>query len=61
MDTDKTLYQKLDWLIDEWCQRRALHPLRILLPVYPGIAVHTDQFYELLEGLQDVKGLCRIN
>jgi len=60
MDTGKkTLYQNLDWLIDQWCQRRVLRPLRILLPGYPGIPIHTDQFYELLERLRDVKGLCR--
>jgi hypothetical protein len=28
-------------------------------PGLPGEAVHTDQFHELLEGLRDVKGLCR--
>jgi hypothetical protein len=53
------LYQKLDWLIERWCERKALSPLRILLPAYPGKPVHTDQFYILLEGLRDVKGLCR--
>lgn len=67
MNTDKhglkaddwTLYQKLDWVIAQWCERKALRPLRLLLPAYPGIPVHTDQFYVLLEGLRDVKGLCR--
>jgi hypothetical protein len=62
MNADKkTLYEKLDWAVDRWCERRALSPLRILLPVYhPGVAlVHTDQFHDLLEGLRDVKGLCR--
>jgi len=67
MNTDKhgskpdnwTLYQRLDWVIAQWCERKALRPLRLLLPAYPGIPVHTDQFYSLLEGLRDVKGLCR--
>ena len=61
MDTDrKTLNQKLDWLVDQWCERRALHPLKLLLPVYnSGALAHTDQFGDLLEGLRDVKGLCR--
>ncbi len=54
-----TLNQKLDWLIDQWCKRRALRPLRFLLPVYSGSEAHTDQFAVLLEGLRDVKGLCR--
>jgi hypothetical protein len=67
MNTDKhglkpgnlTLCQKLDWLIDRWCERRALKPLRFLLAAYPGALVHTDQFGDLLEKLRDVKGLCR--
>jgi hypothetical protein len=67
MNTDKhglktgnlTLCQKLDWLIDQWCERRALKPLRFLLAAYPGVLVHTDQFGDLLEKLRDVKGLCR--
>ena len=54
-----TLNQKLDRLIDQWCKRRALRPLRCLLPVYSGAEAHTDQFARLLEGLRDVKGLCR--
>jgi hypothetical protein len=53
------LYQKLDWVIERWCERKALRPLRILLPAYPSQPIHTDQFYILLEGLRDVKGLCR--
>ena len=67
MDTDKhglktsnfALCQKLDWLIDQWSERRALHPLRFLLSAYPGVLAHTDQFGDLLERLRDVKGLCR--
>ena len=54
-----TLYQKLDWLIDAWCERRALRPLRFLLRAYPGALAHTDQFGDLLDALRDVKGLCR--
>jgi hypothetical protein len=67
MDTDKhglktgnlTLCQKLDCLVDQWCERRALKPLRFLLAAYPAVLVHTDQFGDLLEKLRDVKGLCR--
>jgi hypothetical protein len=54
-----TLYEKLDWLIDQWCDRRALHPLRFLLSVYPCALVHTDDYFQLLDKLKDVKGLCR--
>jgi hypothetical protein len=51
--------QKLDWLIDQWCERRAIRPLQFLLRAYPGVLAHTDQFGDLLEALRDVKGLCR--
>ena len=54
-----TLYQKLDWLIDQWCERRAIRPLGFLLRQYPCALVHTDQFGDLLEALRDVKGMCR--
>ena len=54
-----TLTEKLDWLIDQWCERRELRPLQFLLRAYPGVLVHTDQFGQLLDCLKDVKGLCR--
>ena len=49
----------LDTLIDRWCERRALRPLQLLFRAYPGPLVHTDQRFELLDALKDVKGLCR--
>jgi len=49
----------LDTLIDRWCDRRALRPLQLLLRVYPGSVLHTDQKFELLDAMRDVKGLCR--
>jgi hypothetical protein len=49
----------LDSLIDRWCERRALRPLQLLLRAYPGPLAHTDQRFELLDALKDVKGLCR--
>jgi hypothetical protein len=51
--------QTLDSLIDRWCERRAIRPLRCLLRAYPAPLVHTDQKHQLLEALRDVKGLCR--
>ena len=54
-----TLIEKLDWLIDQWCERRAIRPLRSLLRAYPAVLVHTDQFGDLLDALRDVKKLCR--
>ena len=57
MDFD--LFKTLDTLIDAWCERRALRPLGYLLRAYPGILAHTDQQFQLLDALKDVKGLCR--
>jgi len=55
------LTEKLNWLIEQWCERRELRPLKYLLPVYPGVLAHTDQFGQLLESLKDIKSLCRDN
>jgi hypothetical protein len=53
------LIQILIWLIDQWCERRSLRPLRFILRAYPAPLVHTDNFGDLLDALKDVKGLCR--
>ena len=53
------LFKTLDTLIDRWCERRALKPLSYILRAYPGVLAHTDQKFELLDTLKDVKGLCR--
>jgi hypothetical protein len=51
-------FKILDGLINSWCERRALRPLRYLLRAYPGVLAHTDQQFELLEALKKVKALC---
>lgn len=51
--------QTLDTLIDRWCERRAIKPLQLLFRAYPGPLLHTDQKFELLDAMKDVKGLCR--
>ncbi len=53
------LRQTLDVLIDRWCERRALRPLQLLFRAYPGPLGHTDQMFDLLDAIKDVKGLCR--
>ena len=53
------LFKTLDTLIDGWCERRALRPLHFLLRAYPAGVAHTDQKFELLDALKDVKGLSR--
>ena len=56
---DFDLFKTLDALIDAWCERGALRPLHYLLRAYPAVLAHTDQKFELLDALKDVKGLCR--
>ena len=51
-----TLTENLDWLIDQWCERRELRPLQFLFRAYPGALVHTDQFGELLDALIELSG-----
>ena len=51
--------ETLDTLIDRWCERRALRPLQYILQAYPAALAHTDQKFQLLEAMKNVKGLCR--
>ena len=53
------LFKTLDGLIDGWCERRALRPLAYLLSAYPGVFVHADQQFQLLEALKNLKRLGR--
>jgi hypothetical protein len=52
-------FKILDVLINDWCERRALRPLRYLLDAYPGVLAHNEQQFELFEALKKVKTLCR--
>jgi hypothetical protein len=45
-------------LVERWCDRRALQPLRKLLPVYPLHTPHTDGWFDLYRGLKDVQVFC---
>jgi hypothetical protein len=51
-------FKILDGLINSWCERRAIRPLRYLLGAYPEVLAHTDLQFELLEALKKVKALC---
>ena len=57
--TEFNLLKTLDGLINGWCERRALRPLAYLLPDYPEVFAHTDQQFQLLEALKNLKRLCR--
>ena len=52
------LFKTLDGLINGWCQRRELRPV-YLLRVYPGVLMHTDKQFQLLEALENLKRLGR--
>ena len=48
----------IERLIDAWCERRAIGPLRwILSGAYPGL-YHTDRWLTVLDALKTIKGLC---
>ena len=53
------LFKTLEGLINRWCERRALRPLRYLLRAYPEVLAHTDQQFQLLEALKSLNRLCR--
>ena len=57
--TEFNLLKTLDGLINGWCERRALRPLGYLLRAYPGVLAHTDEQFQLLEALKNLKRLCR--
>jgi hypothetical protein len=53
------LFDILHALADAWCERRALNPLRYLLPAYPLQTGTTDEWHELHNALQDIRSLCK--
>ena len=58
MNSINEIFSKIDKLIDNWCARRALKPLRFILRSYPLCSGLTDEWNALLESLKDIKGLC---
>ena len=51
------LFELLDHLIDRWCERHALGPLRVLLPAYPPAPLHSDDWATLYAAVRHVRGL----
>jgi hypothetical protein len=51
------LFRLLDDLIDRWCERRALHPLRLVLAGYPPAPALTDEWAELYAALRNLTRL----
>ena len=51
------LFQILDELIDRWCERRALGPLRVVLAGYPLVTGLSDEWATLDATIRNLKGL----
>ena len=52
-----TLPERLKTLVDGWCDRRALAPLRHMLRGYPLVTGLSDEWHELRAALRNVRGL----
>jgi len=57
MESTTELFATLDRLVDGWCDRRALRPLRIILRVYPMSSPLTDGWGDLRNALRDLRCL----
>ena len=55
MNLTKSISLILDPLINGWCDRRALRPLKNLLPSYPRAQWLTDDCFELIDALKDTR------
>lgn len=51
----ETIDSELAALVDRWCERRALRPLRFLLPHYPAARVLTDDWDALALCLKTIR------
>jgi hypothetical protein len=57
MTANSRLAEILDDLIDRWCERRALDPLRILLAAWPASGDLTEDWHLLWQQLLTLNGL----
>ena len=53
------IFTTLDELIDRWCERRALGPLRIILRAYTLSNNLTDGWQQLYDAVRDIRYLCK--
>jgi hypothetical protein len=53
--TPPDFHRELTALLNDWCDRRALEPLRIVLPHYPMFNGLTDEVAELARALKTVR------
>jgi hypothetical protein len=45
-------------LIDGWCERRALRPLRIILPHWPPMNGFTDELQRIWAAMRHLRAMC---
>ena len=57
MKNNAEFCQTIDTLIDNWCERRALQPLRILLPAWPLGMGLTDDWRRIREALRHCRAM----
>jgi hypothetical protein len=55
----KEFARTMDGLIDGWCERRKLGPLRYILRAYPVASGLTDEWEELRAALRHIRSSCR--
>jgi hypothetical protein len=53
------LFPLLDNLLDGWCERRALNPLRHILSAYRLSMGLSDEWHKLDEALKDIRALSK--
>lgn len=51
--------ERIGRLIDGWCERRALGPLRILLPGWPPPNGFTDEWQQVWAAMRHTRAMCR--
>ncbi len=56
---DKEISQTVNILIDDWCERRNLAALGIILRAWPLPMGLTDDWAKLLDALKDLNGVKR--
>ena len=59
VENNTELFRAIERLIEAWCDRRCFRALKAILRVYPPPPVLTDDWAELLIGLQDVRAFAR--
>ena len=59
MTEQPPLFAIIESLIDRWCERRALEPLRAVLPAYPLVSGLSDEWHQLHQALRTARMTAR--